>query len=34
MKKYRQKRLDLVGKTSMKTRNYIFSLPREKGREN
>ena len=34
LKKYQQKELNLMRKTCKKTRNYIFSLPREKRQEN
>ena len=34
LKKYQQKELNLIRVTCKKTRNYIFSLPLEKWREN
>jgi len=33
IKKYQQKELNLMCKSDKKTRNYIFSLPRDKSRE-
>jgi len=34
IKKYQQKELNLICKTDKKTRKYLFSLPRDKRREN
>ena len=34
IKKYQQKELNMMCRISKKTRNYIFSLPRDKSREN